>query len=97
MDTFSWDDVRVTFLLQVSMSMNCFMLTGTRKLLDFPFCRRPMNAALAAEPKSFCSEHVYFDFHRVGSTRSQREEHDLRCGDCDKINEIPDSSEDALN
>ena len=47
MITFPWDDVRVTFLLQVSMILG-FFLIGSKKLPGSPPGKCPMKSALAA-------------------------------------------------
>ena len=36
MITFPWDDVRVTFLLQVSMALSLFFLIGSKKIHGLP-------------------------------------------------------------
>ena len=60
--TFPWDDVRVIFLLQVSIVLNFVFLIGSKKLPVSPLCRCPMKSA-----QSFCSEHVHIEFHGDGA------------------------------
>ena len=52
MITFSWDDVRVIFLLQVSIVLSFIFLIGSKKLPGSPLCRCPMKSVLAAYPKA---------------------------------------------
>ena len=45
MNTFPGDDVRVTFLLQVTMGLSFFFLIGSKKLHGSPLCMCPMESA----------------------------------------------------
>ena len=66
MITFPWDDVRVIFLLQVSIVFCFVFLIVSKKLPDSPLCRCPMKSA-----QSFCSEHVLLEFHGDGAPEAR--------------------------
>ena len=66
MITFPWDDVRVIFLLQVSIVLNPVFLIGSKKLPGSPLCICPMKSA-----QSFCSEHVQLEFHGDGAPEAR--------------------------
>ena len=91
MITFPWDHVKVIFLLRISIVLSFVFLIGSQKLPSSPLCWCPMKSA-----QRFCSEHGHLEFHGNGSTRSQGVEPVLICDD-ERISEVPDSSEDALN
>ena len=89
--TFPWGDVRVIFLLQVSIVLNFVFLIGSKKLPGSPLCR------VSNEVSSkllFGARPTRIPWGR--STRSHGVESVLIC-DSERISEVPDSSDDALN
>ena len=52
MITYPSDDVRVIFLLQVSIVLGFVFLIGSKKLAGSSLCRCPMKSALAAYPET---------------------------------------------
>ena len=70
MTVFRCDDVRVTFLLQVSMILSIFF-DMVEKASWLSALKASDEVTFSKRARSFCSEHVPPDCHGDGGTRSQ--------------------------